>query len=168
MTMNRQYKFQGEILRDIFGIGYIEFPFDVRSEFGSKKAVRIKVWFEGYSERKSLMPMGEGKHRITLSGLVRETIGKSFGDTISVLVEADNEPRTVDVPEYLQWLLDNEPEMKKVFDRMPWSEKKFFVDYIIQASSEDTRVDRINMLFDRLARKSNRGKPEDPYKPDRF
>ena len=162
MTTNKQFKFQGEILRDLFGIGYVEFPFDVRLEFGSKKAVRIKVWFEGHPERKSLMPIGGGKHRITLSGQVREAIGKSFGDTISLVVEEDNEPRTVEVPEYLQWLLDNEPDMKKTFDRMPWSEKKFFVDYIIQASSEDTRVDRINMLFDRLARKGGTIKPNNP------
>ena len=154
MTTKRRYNFQCDILRDPFGIGYVEFPYDVVQEFGSRKSVRVKVWFEGYYERKSLMPIGEGKHRISLSGVVREAIGKSYGDTISVVVEEDTEPRTVEVPEYLQWLLDNEPEMRRTYDRMPYSEKKFFTDYIVQANSDDTRVDRINLLFDRLARKS--------------
>lgn len=160
--MNRQYKFQGEILRDLSGIGYVEFPFDVKAEFGSNKPVKIKVWFEGYFERKSLMPLGGGKFRITLSGKVREAIGRTFGDSVGVVVEKDTEPRTVETPEYLQWLLDNEPDMKKAYDRMPWSEKKFFTDYIIQASSDDTRVDRINLLFERLARKGGFKKPDNP------
>lgn len=159
MTANKEYKFQCDILRDPSGIGYIKFPFDVAQEFGNRKSIRIKVWFEGYYERKSLRPSGQQKHRISLSGVVREAIGKSFGDTISVVVEEDTEPRTVNVPEYLQWLLDNEPERKITFEKMPYSEKKFFTDYIIQANSDDTRVDRINLLFDRLARKGGLKNP---------
>ena len=113
MTHPKQVSYKGELYRGPHGAYYIDFPFDVFQEFGTSGQVPVKVWFDGYYDRKSLLPKGGGKHWLTVSTTVRNTIGKSDGDVVSVLVEQDTDPRTFALPEYLQWLLDNEPELKE-------------------------------------------------------
>ncbi len=95
---------------------FIEFPFDCFAEFGTRKAVRVKVSIEGKIYDRSLMPRGNGSHWIQLRKDFCLDIGKWEGDTVSVSVEKNDSPRTIVIPDYLQWLLDDEPEMKMVFN----------------------------------------------------
>ncbi len=148
----RQFKFNGEIFRTAQGGYYIDFPFDVFEAFGTRKQAPVKVWFDGYFERKSLLPKGGGKHWLTLSSTVRNAIGKSDGDTVNVLLQLDTDPRTVDLPDDLRWLFDNDPDIKERFMKMGYSNQKFFVDWICATSDPDSRVNRINKLFEYLSR----------------
>jgi len=158
MTSPKQYKFEGELQRGPNGLYYIDFPFDVNTEFGTRRQAAVKVWFDGYYERKSLLPKGGGKHMLTVSSTVRNAIGKADGDMVGVVVEQDTDPRTVDLPEDLQWLFDNEPDVKDRFTRMGYSNQKFFIEWISATIDPDSRVNRINKLFEYLshhARKEN-------------
>jgi hypothetical protein len=163
-TPTEQYIFEGELYSGTFGINYVDFPFDVYTLFGTRKQVPVKIWIEGYHERKSLIPKGEGKHRVSLSAVALQSIGKQEGDTVRVIIEHDLESRTVEIPEDLEWLLDNEPEMRAKFERLPWSAKKFFTDYISQAAKPDVRVGRINKFFEFLARFGKKTKGKEDWK----
>lgn len=157
MTHPKQYKYESELYRGPNGAYYIDFPFDVFQEFGTRKQAPVKVWFEDFYERKSLLPKGGGKHCLTVSSTVRNAIGKSDGDIITVIVEQDTDPRTVELPEDLHWLLDNEPDMKERFLKMGYSNQKFFVGWISTTSDPDSRVNRINKLFEYLSRPGRKG-----------
>ena len=152
MTHPKQFKYEGELFRGPNGAYYIDFPFDVFAEFGTRKQTPVKVWFEGHYERKSLLPKGGGKHWLTVSASVRHVIGKSDGDKVTVVVEQDTDPRTVDLPEDVQWLFDNEPDMKARFEKQGYSNQKFFTGWIVSASDPDSRVNRINKLFEYLSK----------------
>ena len=117
----------------------------------------MKVWFDGYYQRKSLLPKGGGKHWITVSATVRNAIGKSDGDLVAVVVEQDTDPRKVYLPEELQWLLDNEPDLKERFLKMGYSNQKFFAGWIVATTDPDSRVNRINKLFEYLSRHGRKG-----------
>ena len=97
---------------------YAEFPYDVYKEFGTRKAVRVKVSFDGSNYKMSLLPKGGGSHWLHVRKEIRLNIGKDEGDEISVCLEKDDSPRNVNIPEYLQWLLDNEPKMKVEFNKL--------------------------------------------------
>lgn len=157
MTHPKQYKYEGEIYRGPNGAFYIDFPFDVYTEFGTRKQAPVKVWFDDHYERKSLLPKGGGKHWLTVSSTLRKVIGKSEGDIVAVVVELDTDPRTVDLPEELQWLLDNEPDIKERFLRMGYSNQKFFAEWIVATADPDSRVNRINKLFEYLTRPGRKG-----------
>jgi hypothetical protein len=152
MGIPEHFAFEGELFRGPHGVYYIDFPFDGIEAFGSRKQVPVKVWFDGYFERKSLLPKGGGTHWLSVSSTVRKTIGKTDGDLVSVVVEKDNDPRVVDLPEDLQWLFDNEPDMKERFMKMGYSNQKFFNDWICAVSDPESRVRRINKLFEYLVR----------------
>lgn len=129
---------------------YIDFPYDAVREFGTAGKIKIKAWIDGQMVRKSLVPKGQGTHWLAVTMDVRMAIGKGDGDTVDIELEADNEPRIVPLPEDLEWLLDNEPDMKVLFLKQAYSTQLFFANWIAQTKDPDARVARINHLFYRL------------------
>ncbi len=145
-----RFEFEGDIYLGPRGGYYVDFPFDAEKVFGTKKSIKVKAWINGYFLRKSLLPKGDGSHWLSVSTDIRAAIGKGDGDRVSVVVEQDTEPRTVDLPEDLKWLLDNEPDLMTLFLAQGYYTQKFFSDWICQSKDPDTRVNRINHLFYRL------------------
>ena len=129
---------------------YAEFPFDSRKEFGTKKHVWCKITVEGKTFSMNLLPNGKGGHWLHIKKNIRDTIGKHEGDAVSIELEQDTRPQNIQIPEYLQWLLDNDEQMTKYFVKLNFSAKKFWISYIEDTKSEDTKVDRINSFFEFL------------------
>ena len=129
---------------------FAEFPFESAKIFGSKKAIRVKATFEGKMYRMSLLPHGNGTHWLHVRKEIRDAIGKQEGDTVSVIIEKDESPPEINVPEYLQWLLENEPEMEEAFSKMSYSAKKFWTRFIEEPKTKDAKVKRVNRLFEFL------------------
>lgn len=80
------YEFTAVIRKvpDING-AYIEFPYDVREEFG-KGRVKIHAEFDGEPYDGSLVRMGTPGHIVGIRKDIREKIHKQPGDTISVRI----------------------------------------------------------------------------------
>lgn len=80
------YEFEAEIKKvpDIDG-AYIEFPYDVRKEFG-KGRVKVHAVFDGVSYDGSLVRMKTPGHIIGIRKDIRQKIGKQPGDTIKVVI----------------------------------------------------------------------------------
>lgn len=83
---DKLYEFDAEILKvpDIDG-AYVEFPFDVRAEFG-KGRVKVKASFDGFEYDGSLVRMGTPGHIIGIKKDIRTKIGKQPGDIIRVTI----------------------------------------------------------------------------------
>lgn len=85
--MNKRiYEFDAVIKKvpDIDG-AYIEFPYDVRAEFG-KGRVKVRATFDGESYDGSLVRMETPCHIIGLLKAIRAKIGKQAGDTVRVTI----------------------------------------------------------------------------------
>ena len=81
------YEFDAEILKvpDIDG-AYIEFPYDVREEFG-KGRVKVYATFDGETYEGSLVRMQTPGHIIGIRKDIRTKINKQPGDTINVTIK---------------------------------------------------------------------------------
>lgn len=81
------YKFEAVIKKvpDLDG-AYIEFPFDVKKEFG-KGRVAVTATFDGFAYDGSLVRMKTPGHIIGLRKDIRAAIGKQAGDTIFVTIQ---------------------------------------------------------------------------------
>ena len=81
------YEFDAEIMKvpDIDG-AYIEFPYDVREEFG-KGRVKVTAEFDGVQYDGSLVRMKTVKHIIGLRKDIRTKIGKQAGDVVHVKIK---------------------------------------------------------------------------------
>lgn len=151
--MTKKFEFEGLLIKGPQNGVFIEFPFDCFQEFGTRKSIRVKVTFDGKLHQRSLMPRGNGTHWIQLRKEICTDIGKFDGDSILVTVEKDDSKRTVEIPDYLQWLFDDEPEMKKTFQKLSYFYKKFWIGSIEETKNEETKVERINKLFEFLRSK---------------
>ncbi len=80
------YEFEAEIQKvpDING-AYVEFPFDVKEEFG-KGRVKVTATFDGHEYEGSLVRMKTPCHIIGIRKDIREAIGKQPGDVIKVTI----------------------------------------------------------------------------------
>lgn len=89
--MNQKvYEFEAIIKKvpDIDG-AYIEFPYDVRKEFG-KGRVKVHAVFDGVPYDGSLVRMKTPGHIIGVRKDIRNIIGKQPGDTIQVSIMERN------------------------------------------------------------------------------
>jgi len=130
---------------------YADFPFDCHVVFGTRKAIPVKVAIdEKYTGEMSLLPCGNGKHWLYLRKEIRLAIGKNEGDSVFISLTKNHTPSMPDIPEYLQWLLEDDPVLMKAFEKMPNSARKFWIGYIEETKNEDTKVEKINKFFEYL------------------
>ncbi|WP_167605005.1 YdeI/OmpD-associated family protein [Maribellus sediminis] len=148
--MAKKFTFQSVLIKGAFNGTYADFPFDSQKEFGTKKHVWCDVSIEGKTYSMNLLPNGNGGHWLHLKKEIRDEIGKQEGDTVNVELNKSDKTRTIEIPEYLQWLLDNDQQMKKYFNKLNISGKMFWIEHIEDTKNEDTKVDRINKFFEFL------------------
>lgn len=111
--------------------------------------VRVKGTIDGVViNNYHLMPMGNGNLFLPVKAEIRKKIKKQEGDTIRVVLFADNEP--VNIPGEMLDCLRDDVAAHKFFFELPQGEQKAFVNWIYSAKKEETRIDRmakaLNML----------------------
>lgn len=142
-------KFQGK-----GGWTYAEIPEILQNKHTPFGWVRVRGFIDDY-EIKSyhLMPMGNGRLFLPVKAQIRKAIRKQEGDTIWVKLYADNTP--TQIPEELQECLALEPNLYEKFLQYPDSEQKAFVEWIYQAKTDKTKVERISKTMDMILKGEN-------------
>lgn len=124
------------------GGAFVEVPFDVEAAFGSKRP-KVKAMIEGIPYRGTLTRMGTDCHVLGIRKEIREQIGKTFGDEVTIMLESDTEPRVVEIPDQLQKAFKAEKEAKARFEELSYTHQKEYVSWINEARKEETRQSRI-------------------------
>lgn len=134
--------------------GYVEFPFSVEEVFGTRGMVKVKALFDGKTEYRGIMSnMGTGCHILILTQEVRGKLGKSFGDSVLVELEHDLEKREVLIPEEIQNLLTEYPEAQAFFEKLSYTHRKEYINWITSAKREETRAKRMVVFIEKLLQK---------------
>lgn len=136
------------------GWTYIEIPADIAQQLnpGNKKSFRVKGKLDDFRiEGIALIPMGGGKFIMALNADLRKGIRKRHGAMLSVQLSAD-EKGFVFNKDFMECLAD-EPAAKEFFESLPGSHQKYFSKWIDTAKTEPTKVKRISMAVNALAKK---------------
>ena len=112
---------------------------------------------EGVPYRGILTRMGTEYHMLIILKGIREQIGKTFGDEIKIVVEADTDPRVVEVPKDLMKEFKKDKESKAFFDKLSYSHQKEYVKWIEEAKRDETRRARVVKTIEML-KQGKRGK----------
>lgn len=148
-VMNK-YGTQGEKT----GWTYIEIPADTAQKLkpGNRKEFKVKGKLDNYDiKRVSLLPVGGGKFIMPVNAVMRKALGKRQGAMLQVRLEADNSAFVFN-KDFITCLKD-EPEAKKFFESLTGSHQRYFSKWIDSAKTEPTRVKRITMAVNALAKK---------------
>lgn len=136
------------------GWTYIEIPADIAQQLnsGNKKSFRVKGKLDDFRiEGIALIPMGGGKFIMALNADLRKGIRKRYGAMLSVELSVD-EKGFVFNKDFMECLAD-EPAAKEFFESLPGSHQKYFSKWIDTAKTEPTKVKRISMAVNALAKK---------------
>ena len=131
------------------GGAFVEVPFDVETAFGSKRP-KVRALIEGVPYRGILTRMGTECHLLIVLKEIREQIGKTFGDEVTITIEPDTEPRVIEVPVELKKEFKAEKEAKAFFDKLSYTHQREYVMWINEAKREETRQNRIVKAIEML------------------
>jgi uncharacterized protein YdeI (YjbR/CyaY-like superfamily) len=94
--------------------------------------------------------MGTECHILGIRKDIRELIGKSIGDEVTVDLELDTEPRVVEIPPELAQTFKDEPEAQAFFGRLSYSHQREYVTFINEAKKPQTRARRAAQTIEML------------------
>jgi len=153
--MTKKHSFTATIQNAGGGGAFVEVPFDVEKVFDSKRP-KVKAMIEGIPYRSTLMRMGSEHHILGVLKDIREQIGKSFGDEVTITIEPDTEPRLIEIPKDLMKELKKDKDAKAFFDKLSYTHQKEYVRWVDEAKKEETRQNRIVKTIEML-KKEKRG-----------
>ncbi len=127
---------------------FVTIPPEIVAAFGKKGQVKVKAEVDGYAYRTSIAPYG-GRHLMVVRKEIRTAIGKLEGGEVHVTLEADTEPRVVEVPPDFARAMS--AEVRAAFDRLSFSHRKEYVEWIVEAKRAETRQRRIEKAMEMIA-----------------
>lgn len=149
--MTEIIEFEAEILAHKSGGAYVIIPFNVEEMYG-KKRVKIKAWFERVSYRGLLVRMGTPDHILIIKKDIRAQIGKEPGDTVSIKLLEDTEPRTVEIPTDFKKLLNENEVVNAFFEKLSYTHQKEYVQWIEGARKQETRERRMKKAIEMMSK----------------
>jgi hypothetical protein len=138
-------RFHAVLERNDSGGHLVALPFDAKATFGRVR-VPVRATVNGHTFRSTLMRYG-GTDYLGLNREVREAAGVEAGQTIAIGLEVDDEPRKVDVPPELAAALAADSQARNAFERLSYTHRREYADWIAEAKREDTRRRRIDQAL---------------------
>jgi hypothetical protein len=119
-------------------------PFDVRAVFGKARAP-VRGTVNGYPFRTTVAVYG-GRYFLGFRREIREAAGFDDGDRLSIVLELDDEPRTVEAPPELAAALAADSEAREAFDRLSYTHRREYVEWVSGAKREETHRARLERV----------------------
>ena len=109
---------------------------------GRGKRPAVSITINGYTYRNTVAVMG-GVYMIGVSAEHRAGAGVKGGDELDVDIELDTAPRVIEVPDDFAAALDAEPDARRTFEALSYSNKSWHTLQIADAKTDETRQRRI-------------------------
>jgi len=120
------------------GINFaVDVPADVSLSFGKRGNIPVAGTVDGFPVRGTLVPVGEGRHRLFLNGELRKGARVGEGDTVEVSVALDTEPRVRPVPAAFAEALEKNWEAKEAWEKMTPSRRNEILAYLNSLKSPE-------------------------------
>jgi len=124
-------------------------PVDVKQTFGVRGRVPVRGTINGYPFRSSLMPM-DGCHMMPVNKTLCQGAGVKPGDLVDVVMERDQDERTVAPPAELQKELSKNKKAQERWEKLSFTHKKEMANAISGAKQEETRKRRLAKVMNVL------------------
>ena len=120
----------------------IRVPDEIVESLGAGKRPKVLVTIRGYSYRSSIATVS-GAYMVGVSADNRAGAGVAGGDEVDVDIELDTAPREVTEPADFAAAIKAEPNARRTFDGLSYSNRSWHVLQIEGAKTDETRQRRI-------------------------
>ena len=128
----------------------VRIPFDTTKVWGTRARLKVKGTINGFAFRTSLFPRRDGGHTLLVNKRMQAGGGATPGSAARFVLEPDLEERTAAIPPELNILLKEDKALKRWFDGLNYSTRKWIGDWITDVKSKDARVRRAEQIAERL------------------
>ena len=143
--------FEAVLQTDLTGTGtFVLVPRKLHEELGLKGRPKIQAVIAGHPYRGSLMPMGDGTCCLGVLKSIQQAAGVKRGDTITVELEVDTAPRTVDVPQDLAKVMAGDKKAAAAWEKLSYTNKKEIARSLEEAKQPATRERRLDAALQKL------------------
>jgi uncharacterized protein YdeI (YjbR/CyaY-like superfamily) len=125
-------------------------PFDVAKVWETRGLMRVKGTINGFAFRTSLFPTGKGDHVLLVNKRMQAGAKASVGGAAQFRLEPDTEERTVTVCAELEHALAEDRALRRWFDKLNYSTRKYTVDWVMEVKSAEARERRAGQLAERF------------------
>lgn len=150
--MSKQKKFRGVLQPDGTGLNWVvvRLPFDAAKVWPERKRMRVKGTINGFAFRTSLFGSPRGGQLLLVNKKMQKGAGVRVGGTAEIVLEPDLEERVATVPPELEKLLRQNKALKKWFEGMSYSMRKYMEDAIRAGKSPAARVRQAEEIVERM------------------
>ena len=124
------------------GGAFVEIPADILEALGTRKRPPVRVVINDIELRTTIAVYG-GRSYIGIRREVREAAHIAPGEAIQVSLELDDRPRTVELPDDLAEALAADPEARRIFEGLSFTNRKEYVASVLSAKQPATRQRRV-------------------------
>jgi uncharacterized protein YdeI (YjbR/CyaY-like superfamily) len=128
----------------------VRIPLDVPKVWGTRGMFKVKGEINGLAFRTSLFPTGKGYHYLLVNKRMQAGAHTAPGDTAQFRLEPDTEVRKAVVPSELRRALSEDRSLRRWYDNLSYSIRKWISDWISQPKSADARRRRSEQIAERL------------------
>ncbi len=150
--MSSQAKtFRGTLVRLRSNLGWVivRIPFDVKKTWGSARP-KVRGEVNGAVFRTSVFPEKDGRSFLLVNKRLQKDAGIIEGVTANFKIEPDTEPREVKTPAELNRIFAESKRLKKWFDSLSYSYRRWIADWIAEPKSVASRERRADQIAERL------------------
>src|SRR2546427_7925779 len=106
------------------GGALVPIPRQVAANLGLKGMPKVQAAIAGQPYRGSLMPMGDGTYCLGVLKAIQEAAGVGSGDSITIDLELDASPRTVELPAALANAIAHDEQAMAIWEDLSYTNKK--------------------------------------------
>jgi uncharacterized protein YdeI (YjbR/CyaY-like superfamily) len=149
-SVEKSFKATLERMQSNLGWVIIRIPFDVSKVWGSRGSFRVKGEINGFAFRTSLFPTGRGEHYLLVNKRMQSGADARAGHVAQFRLEPDTEKRKAILPAELKRFLDEDHLLRRWFEQLNYSIRKWLGDQIMQVKSAETRKRRAEQIAEQL------------------
>jgi hypothetical protein len=126
------------------GYFYLTIPAEVVNQFDNKRHTRLICTInEHFSFQCGLNHLGDGNFFVIIGSQKMKEIGKKLGDKVRFEIKEDPNPLGVDIPEVLEAVLEQDDELKDIFENLSLGKQRSVIFAIQKLKSIDKQIEGI-------------------------
>jgi len=148
--VSKSFKATLERMPSNLGWVIVRIPLDVPKVWGTRGMLKVKGEINGFAFRTSLFPTGKDYHYLLVNKRMQVGAGARPGSVAQFRLEPDTEKRVAAVPAELQRILNEDRSLRRWFDQLTYSIRKWITDRVVQVKSAEARVRRAEQVAEQL------------------
>ena len=142
VSAKTEHRFVGTIYK--VGINRcVDVPEEVSRVLGGKGYIPVVATAQGLVTRTTLVPAGNGQHRLFVHGKIRKKLGVDAGDLVGIVLRLDKRPNEIDVPTDVIAALRKTRGAQAAFEIITPALRREFLRWVLNAKRLETRAKRI-------------------------